>query len=105
MKQRLEPLTESDANASFRALAKAFAGLERVDEMAAFLRDLCTPAELEATSAASGCPTQTAWVTIRLCCSSSCSERPDGSAPGSSSRRGCAPSSLSALLPKPVAPP
>ena len=48
MKQRIEPLPESDANASFRALAKAFAGLERADEMAAFLRDLCTPAELEA---------------------------------------------------------
>ncbi|MDH5834178.1 YerC/YecD family TrpR-related protein [Luteimonas kalidii] len=48
MKQRIEPLPESDADASFRALAKAFAGLERVDEAAAFLRDLCTPAELEA---------------------------------------------------------
>src|SRR5690554_7088980 len=48
MKQRLEPLSDSDADASFRALAKALAGLERVDEMEAFLRDLCTPAELEA---------------------------------------------------------
>lgn len=48
MKQRLEPLSESDTTASFRTLAKAFAGLEQVDEMAAFLRDLCTPAELEA---------------------------------------------------------
>ncbi len=48
MKQRLEPLPDSDADASFRALAKALAGLERVDEVAAFLRDLCTPAELEA---------------------------------------------------------
>ena len=48
MKQRLEPLSDSDADASFRALAKALAGLERVDEVAAFLRDLCTPAELEA---------------------------------------------------------
>ncbi len=48
MKQRIEPLPESDANASFRALARALAGLERADEMAAFLRDLCTPAELEA---------------------------------------------------------
>ena len=48
MKQRIEPLPESDADASFRALAKAFAGLERADEAAAFLRDLCTPAELEA---------------------------------------------------------
>ena len=48
MKQRLEPLPDTDADASFRALAKALAGLERVDEVAAFLRDLCTPAELEA---------------------------------------------------------
>src|SRR5690606_36686461 len=48
MKQRLDPLPESDANASFRALAKALASLERVDEVAAFLQDLCTPAELEA---------------------------------------------------------
>ena len=48
MKQRLEPIPDSDANASFRALARALAGLERVDEVAAFLRDLCTPAELEA---------------------------------------------------------
>ncbi len=48
MKQRLEPLPDSDADASFRALAKALAGLGRADEVAAFLRDLCTPAELEA---------------------------------------------------------
>ena len=48
MKQRLEPLPDSDADASFRALAKALAGLNRADEVAAFLRDLCTPAELEA---------------------------------------------------------
>ena len=48
MKQRLEPLPDTDADASFRALAKALAGLERLDEVAAFLRDLCTPAELEA---------------------------------------------------------
>ena len=54
------------------------------------------------TSAAIGSPTHTAWVTIRLRCSSSCSERPEGVAPGSSSRSGWAPSSLSALEPKPV---
>jgi TrpR-related protein YerC/YecD len=48
MKQRIEPLSESDANASFRALAKALAALDRADEVAAFLQDLCTPAELEA---------------------------------------------------------
>lgn len=48
MKQRIEPLPETDANASFRSLAKALASLDRADDMAAFLRDLCTPAELEA---------------------------------------------------------
>ena len=48
MKQRIEPLPESDADASFRALAQAVAALDRPDEVAAFLRDLCTPAELEA---------------------------------------------------------
>ncbi|WP_202844883.1 YerC/YecD family TrpR-related protein [Luteimonas saliphila] len=48
MKQRIEPLPESDADASFRALAKALAALDRVEDVAAFLRDLCTPAELEA---------------------------------------------------------
>ena len=48
MKQRIEPLPEPDADASFRALAKALASLERTDDVAAFLRDLCTPAELEA---------------------------------------------------------
>ena len=54
------------------------------------------------TSGAIGSPTHTAWVRIRFCCNSACGERPDGFAPGSSSRSGCAPSSLSALLPKPV---
>ncbi len=54
------------------------------------------------TSAGNGSPTQTAWVTIRLRCNSTYSELPDFTAPGSSSRNGCAPSSLSALLPKPV---
>jgi TrpR-related protein YerC/YecD len=48
VKQRIEPLPETDANASFRALAKALASLDKADEVAAFLRDLCTPAELEA---------------------------------------------------------
>lgn len=48
MKQRIEPLPDNDADASFKALAKALAGLERPDDVAAFLRDLCTPAELEA---------------------------------------------------------
>lgn len=48
MKQRIEPLPERDASASFKALARALAALERSDEVAAFLQDLCTPAELEA---------------------------------------------------------
>ncbi len=48
MKQRIEPLPEIDANASFKALAKALAALDKSDDVAAFLRDLCTPAELEA---------------------------------------------------------
>ncbi|TDK22291.1 DNA-binding transcriptional regulator [Luteimonas aestuarii] len=50
MKQRIEPLPESDASASFMALAKALASLDKPDDVAAFLQDLCTPAELEAMS-------------------------------------------------------
>lgn len=48
MKQRLEPLPERDADASFKALARAFANLSRSQDVAAFLEDLCTPAEIEA---------------------------------------------------------
>lgn len=48
MKQRPEPLPDADADASLRALARAFAGLSRPQDVAAFLEDLCTPAELEA---------------------------------------------------------
>ena len=48
MKQRIEPLPESDASASFKALAKALAELEKPADVMAFLQDLCTPAELEA---------------------------------------------------------
>jgi len=48
MKQRPEPLPREDADAGFKALAAALAALQRPDEVAAFLRDLCTPAELEA---------------------------------------------------------
>ncbi len=48
MKQRIEPLPERDASASFKALAKALASLDKPDDVAAFLIDLCTPAELEA---------------------------------------------------------
>lgn len=48
MKQRPDPLPPSDAQASFQALAKALAALEKPGDVAAFLQDLCTPAELEA---------------------------------------------------------
>lgn len=48
MKQRIEPLPERDASASFKALARARAAMERPEDVAAFLQDLCTPAELEA---------------------------------------------------------
>jgi TrpR-related protein YerC/YecD len=48
MKQRIEPLPKRDASASFKALARALAGLQKPEEVAAFLQDLCTPAELEA---------------------------------------------------------
>lgn len=48
MKQRPEPLPERDADASFKALARALAALERPQDVAAFLQDLCTPAEIEA---------------------------------------------------------
>jgi len=50
MKQRPEPLPATDASASLQALAEAFAGLDRAQDVLAFLRDLCTPAELEAMS-------------------------------------------------------
>lgn len=48
MKQRPQPLPKSDAAIAIDALASAFASLERVEDIRAFLEDLCTPAELEA---------------------------------------------------------
>ncbi|MDQ2701734.1 MAG: YerC/YecD family TrpR-related protein [Pseudomonadota bacterium] len=48
MKQRPEPLPQREASSSLKALARAFASLERPQDVAAFLKDLCTPAELEA---------------------------------------------------------
>jgi len=48
MKQRPEPLPDHEASASLKALARAFAQLKTADEVARFLDDLCTPAELEA---------------------------------------------------------
>lgn len=48
MKFRPQPLPEQDADAAFAALARAFAALDRPEQVRAFLQDLCTPAELEA---------------------------------------------------------
>ncbi len=48
MKPRTSIPRDPDAGASLQALARALAGLEQVPELVAFLRDLCTPAELEA---------------------------------------------------------
>ncbi|HHW4679161.1 MAG TPA: YerC/YecD family TrpR-related protein [Xylella sp.] len=48
MKQRPVSLPHRDASASLEALAEAFACLDDRVAIAAFLRDLCTPAELEA---------------------------------------------------------
>ena len=48
MKQRPVPVPPRDASASLRALARALAALGDPREVAAFLEDLCTPAELEA---------------------------------------------------------
>ena len=42
------PKRESDAD--FRALSRALAALDDPKQVAAFLQDLCTPAELEAMS-------------------------------------------------------
>lgn len=50
MKQRPVPLPDRDVDASFRALSRALAHLSKPQEVAAFLQDLCTPAELEAMS-------------------------------------------------------
>ena len=48
MKPRPDPDREKASDASLKALARAFAALERPQDVQAFLRDLCTPAELEA---------------------------------------------------------
>lgn len=48
MKQRAEPLPKRDSDAGLKALAQALAALRKPEEVRAFLRDLCTPAELEA---------------------------------------------------------
>jgi TrpR-related protein YerC/YecD len=48
MKPRPAPNTSRPSPDALAALAQAFAGLRSAEEVAAFLRDLCTPAELEA---------------------------------------------------------
>ncbi|WP_017915950.1 YerC/YecD family TrpR-related protein [Xanthomonas sp. SHU 308] len=48
MKQRPVPVEDRDSDASFKALARTLAQLGKPQEVAAFLQDLCTPAELEA---------------------------------------------------------
>ncbi|HEY0332394.1 MAG TPA: YerC/YecD family TrpR-related protein [Stenotrophomonas sp.] len=50
MKQRPSPGTEYDAHASLQGLAHALSRLEDQELVLAFLRDLCTPAELESMS-------------------------------------------------------
>ena len=47
MKQRPDPLPRYDAEAALQGLAEAFASLQSSEDVVAFLRDLCTPAELE----------------------------------------------------------
>ncbi len=48
MKTRPDSDREKASDASLKALARAFAALDRPQDVQAFLRDLCTPAELEA---------------------------------------------------------
>ncbi|WP_045737121.1 YerC/YecD family TrpR-related protein [Xanthomonas sp. MUS 060] len=48
MKQRPIPVAGRDTDAAFKTLARTLAQLDKPQDVAAFLRDLCTPAELEA---------------------------------------------------------
>jgi len=48
MKPRPESERDKPSDAPLRALSRALAVLERPQDVQAFLRDLCTPAELEA---------------------------------------------------------
>ena len=48
MKPRPDSDREKSSDAPLKALSRAFAALERPQDVQAFLRDLCTPAELEA---------------------------------------------------------
>lgn len=47
VKQRPKPLPKNDAAVAIDALAQVLASLDGVEEVRAFLEDLCTPAELE----------------------------------------------------------
>ena len=47
MKTRPDP-RQKDPQADLECLARAFAGLTEPEQVTAFLRDLCTPAELQA---------------------------------------------------------
>ncbi|KRG40285.1 DNA-binding transcriptional regulator [Stenotrophomonas pictorum JCM 9942] len=48
MKPRIDTEKDKPSDAPLKALARAFAALDKPQEVQAFLRDLCTPAELEA---------------------------------------------------------
>lgn len=48
MKPRPEPLPQRNASSALKALSRVLAGLARPQDVAAFLVDLCTPAEIEA---------------------------------------------------------
>ncbi len=48
MKQRPQPMPDTEAEASLDGLARALAALAKPEDVRAFLEDLCTPAELEA---------------------------------------------------------
>ncbi|MDQ3205001.1 MAG: YerC/YecD family TrpR-related protein [Pseudomonadota bacterium] len=48
MKRRLQDIDNDQGHDPVADLANAMVGLRNVEQMAAFLQDLCTPAELEA---------------------------------------------------------
>ena len=48
MKPRPDTEREKSSDAPLKALARALAALDKPQDVQAFLRDLCTPAELEA---------------------------------------------------------
>jgi TrpR-related protein YerC/YecD len=50
MKPRPDIEREKPSDAPLKALARALAALDKPQDVQAFLRDLCTPAELEALS-------------------------------------------------------